>query len=425
MKRTVLAAVILLVGLTLYAGGRQERPAADAKPTELELVTTPEWARSVEPTLAAFTAQHGIRVKVTVIPYDQLFNQLTTTIIGGQTVDVMELDPAWLAEMNKQGMVIPLNDRVSEADLAEYLPASVDLMSVDGTLVGLPMVAGIPYFFYNAPMLQNLGFLQPPSTWAEVETISQAAVRAGVADHGIFLGLAPLEGFMVYFDVFLKLQGGDWMNADKSQWTFNNAQGVAALTYLKHLIDSGVVPRAALETPDRESLNTFLAGRAPFHFNWGFTYGLMTDTSRSQVAEAVRGALVPGIVARSYTTMGGGGYAVAKTTRSERWALELAKWLTTGDAPRAMLAGRGSDMAWAELYEDRSVFDRHPLLRTYVDQLQYAGVRPSAYLTWYSEFRDNIFMPLAHRALLGQIGIQDALNQAQQQASARLQQVGL
>jgi multiple sugar transport system substrate-binding protein len=194
---------------------------------------------------------------------------------------------------------------------------------------------------------------------------------------------------------------------------------------MKRLIDTGVVPRAALETPDRESMTTFLAGNAPFHFNWSFTYGMMRDPAQSQITDSVRSMLVPGIVKRTYSSLGGGGYAVAKTTENTEWAIELGKWLTTGDAPRAMLDQRGADMSWVHLYDDDSIYDEYPLLKTYVEQMEIAGIRPNNVLTWYSDFRDNMFLPPVHRALLGQGGIKEALDQAKNEAQKRLDQDGL
>src|SRR5207244_844175 len=142
-------------------------------------------------------------------------------------------------------------------------------------------------------------------------------------------------------------------------------------------------------------------GRALFHFNWSFTFGVMRDKERSKIADVVKSALVPGIKAPSYTSLGGGGYAVATTTASKYWAAALAKYATTGEAARNMLNGRGSDIAWAPLYKDKAVFDQLPLLATYVKQVEYGGLRPQ--LSWYGEFRDNMIIPELHAALLGQV----------------------
>jgi multiple sugar transport system substrate-binding protein len=413
----VIAAGAAALGVS--AAVAQEAPE---KPESLSFYTTPEWAKYVEPTLSEFTEQHGIEVDVTVVPYDQLFTQLTSSILGGQRIDVMELDPAWIPELASQGMVVALDEHVSADDLGAYLPGSTDLMKWDGKLMGLPLVAGMPYFFYNSEMLEGLNGVAVPKTWAEVEIVSKAAMDAGVADHGIFLGLAPLEGLMVYFDVFLKLEGGDWLSEDGKQFVFNSDAGVKAVEYMKHLIDTGVVPRAALETADRDSLNSFLAGRAPFHFNWSFTFGIMKDPERSKVADVVKSALVPGIAEPSYTSLGGGGYAVAATTGSEYWAIELAKFATTGDTARGMLKGRGSDIAWAPLYEDKAIFTELPLLATYVEQVKYGGLRPQ--LSWYTEFRDNMILPELHSALLGGVDAKTALDNAQAKAQAKLDKDG-
>jgi multiple sugar transport system substrate-binding protein len=419
LSRTFLGLIALNFSILGIAAAFAAEPA---KPDSLKFYTTPEWAKYVEPALGEFTSKHGIKINVTVVPYDHMFNQLTSSILGGQTIDVMEVDPAWIPELASQNMVLALDNQVTKEDLAQYLPGSTDLMTWDKHLMGLPLVAGMPYFFYNSKILEEIK-ADVPKTWTDVERVSKAAVDAKLADHGILLGLAPLEGLMVYFDVFLKLEGGKWISDDGKEFVFNSDAGVRAVEYMKHLIDSGVVPRASLETADRDSLTSFLAGRAPFHFNWSFTFGVMRDPTKSTVADVVKSALVPGIKAMSYTSLGGGGYAVAATTASQYWAAELVKFATTGQAARNMLNGRGSDIAWAPLYEDRSVFTKLPLLATYVEQVKYGGLRPQ--LSWYGEFRDNMVLPELHAALLGQIDAKTALDNAQRKAQDHLAKSGM
>jgi hypothetical protein len=88
-----------------------------------------------------------------------------------------------------------------------------------------------------------------------------------------------------------------------------------------------------------------------------------------------------------------------------------------------MLNGRGSDISWAPLYEDKSVFTKLPLLATYVEQVKYGGLRPQ--LSWYGEFRDTMVLPELHAALLGQVDAKTALDDAQRKAQEHLAKSGM
>ncbi|MFN2362990.1 MAG: hypothetical protein ABR596_01740, partial [Halarsenatibacteraceae bacterium] len=64
-------------------------------------------------------------------------------------------------------------------------------------------------------------------------------------------------------------------------------------------------------------------------------------------------------------------------------------------------------------------------INIFKDHIEYGGLRPSDNLTWYSEFRNNIFTPAMHRALLGEQDVEEALDQAQEEAQELLESRGL
>lgn len=393
------------------------------KPDELTIMNDPEWSTHNAPGIEQFEEDYGIEVNEVVIPYDQLFDQLTTSIAGGETVDVLYMSNSWHAEMGIQEMILPIDEFLTDELKDQYLPAAIELMQAHEETWGLPLMAAMPYFFYNTEMLDELGY-DPPDTWEEVEEISRAAIEEGLADHGLFLGLAPEEGLMVYFDVFLKLNGGQWLSEEDDEWVFNSEAGVEALEYMKHLMDEGIAPRAGLETLDRDSWHSFVANRAPFHFNWASSYLIMQDPDRSAVVGDVGATEIPGKELETYATLGGGGLAIGATTRSPEWAFELLKYVTGEEAARSVLHEGGAPPAWADLYDEPETYEVSPMLDVYEAQMEYAGFRPSAFLTWYSEFRDNYFLPRIHSALAGDVDPQEALDAAQEEAQNRLDEEG-
>lgn len=398
------------------------------KPEVLRIFLDTERERLARPALDAFEAEHGITVEANTVPYDRVFDQMSSMIAGGQQLDVVFMSNSWHAELGSVGLLLDPTEYLDQDYLANYVPTGLEMMASGGVQWGLPAQPAILYFYYNAEMLSELGYDAPPSTWHELAEISQAAVEAGLADHGMFVGMAPLEGLMVYYDSFLKQFGGSWMNEDQTEWTFNSEEGVQAAQFMRDMIESGVFAEAGLETPDRNSMSSFTAGRAPFHWNWSFAWREMTDPDRSSVADVATPTMVPVIPegsGESYTVMGGGGFAIASSTQNPEWSVELLKAVTGPVAAEFLIDQFGSEGAWAPLFDDETLLEENPLLALYQEQVQFGGFRPSDFLTWYSEFRDNMFLPRFHEALSGNRDIQEALDAAAAEANSALNNRGL
>lgn len=418
------AALALLAPVAVFAGGAAE----DEEVSELGMFLDPEREELAIPAIEAFEEDFGVTVNSVTVPYDNVFDQMSAQIAGGAELDVVFMSNSWHAEMGAAGFLLPLDDYLTDEDLANYVDAGLEMMTSGGTLWGLPAQPAILYFYYNADMLSELGYDAPPASWEEVERISIEAMEAGLADHGLNVGMAPLEGLMVYYDSFLKQFGGQWINDDQTEWVFNSEEAIAAGEFMREMIEKGVFNPGGLETPDRDTMSSFLAGRAPFHWNWTFAWREFLNPEISTVVDAVTPALVPAVEAgtgETYTVMGGGGFAIASTTRNPEMAVELLKYITGPIAAEYIIEAFGSEAGWAPALEDPALQDRFPLLRVYEEQVQYGGYRPSDYLTWYSEFRDNMFLPRFHDALSGNRSMRDALNAAQEEAQARLESEGI
>jgi len=434
--RSVVSVLILFVLVFPLAASSALGQAMPEKPEVLNIIALDIDVVQFGDAVAQFEHDHGIQVEWLEFPYGQLWSQITTSITAGTTIDLYMMSNSWHAELGGLGMAIPLNDLATEEELealtAKYFPVTVEfLTSHDGKLWGLPGTAASVSFFYNRTMLEELGYTEPPATFDEMLAIGREAMDAGLASYAFFPGwLAGHEDGMVQFDVMLKLFGGEWMNEDRSEFIFNDEAGVNALTYMKEILDEGLVPRAALETSDWDNFHFFLAGDQPFEVNWNFVWGRATDPEQSSIVDDVAAAPIPGIVRETYSVLGGGGYAISPTSRSPEWAFELLKYMMSETGIKGVMSEQGgAEGTIAALYEppaiDEFPSDEYPLVDTFKAQMEYAGLRPSHFLTWYSEFRNNIFTPALHRALLGQQTPEEALNQAQQEAQAMLEREGL
>ncbi len=432
-----LLSLFLVVGLVFVLAPMAEAYPDEMppKPDKLSIIALDIDVDQFGEGAAIFEEKYGIEVEWMEFSYGALWDQITTSIAGGTTFDLYMMSNSWHPELGKLGMAVPLDEIVSAETLAEinerYFDITVEFLSSHGHQWALPGTAATVSFFYNQTMLEELGYYEPPTTWDEMLEICREAIDAGLADYGFFPGyLAGHEDGMVQFDIMLKLHGGEWMNEDMTEWTFNSEAGVQALTLMKEMLDEGIIPRASLEQSDWDNFHYFLAGNAPFEINWNFVHKMAQDPERSDVVDDFVVGHIPGIVRDTYTVLGGGGYAISPTTRSREWSFKLLDYMHREEGAIGVMREQGGAEATIEkIYEDPAAYgfsiEEYPVIEIYRQQLEYAGLRPSDDLSWYAEFRNNIFTPAMHRALLGQQDIEEALNQAQEEAQQMLEAEGL
>ncbi|MFN2340119.1 MAG: sugar ABC transporter substrate-binding protein [Halanaerobium sp.] len=428
----VLAAVLIfaLSFMPVFADGHMPE-----KPEKLSIIALDIDVDQFGEAVEVFEEEHGIEVEWLSFPYGDLWSQITTSIQGGQTVDLYMMSNSWHPELGSLGMAVPLGDIVSQERLDEinerYFDITVEFLSSHGEQWALPGTASSVTFFYNDTMLKELGYDSPPETWDQMLQISREAIDQGLADYGFFPGyLSGHEDGMVQFDVMLKLHDGEWMNEDMTEFTFNSEAGVEALTLMKSMLDEGIIPRAALEQSDWDNMHYFLAGNTPFEINWNFVHGMANNPDQSEIVDDFKVGHIPGIERDTYTVLGGGGYAISPTTRSEEWSFELLEYMHRAKgAVGVMKEQGGGEGTIVEVYENAADYgmtvEEYPMLEIFQEQLEYGGLRPSDNLSWYSEFRDNIFTPAMHRALLGEQDPEEALDQAYQEAQEMLDNRGM
>ena len=383
-----------------------------------------------------FEKEHGIEVEWMEYPYGEMQNQITTSITGGATFDLYMMSNSWHAELGQMGYAVPLGDVASEERLAEinerFFDQAVDFLVSHDEQWGLPNSVSTVTLYYNESILNELGYQKPPATFGELLDVSREAVDEGLASYGFYPAfLSAHEDGMVWFDIMLKIHGGQWMNEDRTEWAFNNEEGVEALTLMRDLYEEGLIPSGALETSDWDNYHHFLAGDQVFEINWGFLYESAVDEERSEIVDDVGVALIPPMIEGEdgYTVIGGGGYAISPTTRSPEWAFELLAQLHQEEFAHGVKEPGGAEAPvealYTEEYDDMYPNEEYPLRAVFQEQVKVGGFRPSDYLTWYTEFRDEIFTPRMHEAILGDIEPEEALNEAYEEAQNILEAEGL
>lgn len=205
------------------------------------------WNDTVVPVLnqqiGDFTATHpGAQVKINVVPYDDYWTKLPTTIAAGAGPDIY-----WMTRPNydiwsRRGTAANLDGMLqSHPELQKNLdamePLAVESYKYQGKFYGIPWGIDDTAIVYNEDALKAAGLkpladIEDSFTWDVLrEYASKLTKREG--------GRTVQYGFMVppsrYWWDFIWSNGGELFNADGSKSLLASPQNVEALQFLADL----------------------------------------------------------------------------------------------------------------------------------------------------------------------------------------------
>jgi ABC-type glycerol-3-phosphate transport system substrate-binding protein len=184
LKRTV-GASLILTSLTLgLAPGLR---TAKAAPVVVDYFSSAPAARMM-PLITAFNkANPGIQVKFSTLPFNQFFQQVEIRLSAGATdPDVLDVDAPEVAGYAVQGFLQPLDSAFSKADIAQFIPATLNSGRYQGHLLAPPLNSSSQVLYYNKDLLSKAGIPFPPNdvnkrlTWEQVTADAEKAqVKSG------------------------------------------------------------------------------------------------------------------------------------------------------------------------------------------------------------------------------------------------------
>lgn len=227
--RHAAVAAIITVGAVVVSGCAAQSAAPSNEyldPADLEPISITMWQHSYPPLndwtqarIEEFEEEFpNIDVKFELIPFEE-FNQKTlTALAAGQGPDVFESDDYTFAQFAENGSLAEFDVRYfseEEADFTElYEPNSLNLVSDDESVYGLPYDWESPILTYNMKLLEEAGVdpSELSETWDKtMETAEGLSVHDG--ENLVQSGFS----FVHNIDVYYQLQGTTLFNQAGAQ----------------------------------------------------------------------------------------------------------------------------------------------------------------------------------------------------------------
>jgi multiple sugar transport system substrate-binding protein len=358
---------------------------------------------------AAFTKIHP---NITIVPefvaYDALHDKIVTAQAGGGGVyDVVLMDTPWPAELVKANIVSDITDKIPADFKSGVFDSAWTAAKYNGKIYGVPWINDTKFFFYNDTMLTAAGITAAPKTWDDVEAAAKAIKAKGTVKYPITASWKQAEAVICDWTQLAAAFGGsDFVDAN-GKALFNQGGGLAALTFMKKLIDEGLVDPASLSQTEDDVNSVMGAGQSAMALNWTYGLSVMSDPKTSKVAGQIKVVASPG--EGSVTTSGVNGgmsLAVTTTTKYPAEALEYSLFLAS-ESSQEMDVANALPM-WKASFANPDVTKNNPALFAAAN-VQFGGLVARPVVSYYTKL-SNALQDAIQQALLGKKTPAQALN---------------
>lgn len=331
-------------------------------------------------------ANSGYRVDIQTLPNsasaqrEQLVRRLAAQ---DSSIDVMSLDPPFVAEFANAGFLRPFSPSDEAALTNGVLAGPIKTAYWQGRLVTAPFWANTQLLWYRKSAVSAAGVdpTSPSFTWEQM-------TRTAVAQNKVIGVQADrYEGYMVWINGLVNSAGGQIVTnveaGRNATPAINSPAGDAAAQVVGSLARSPAAPPAMSTATEEEARSVFQGDRGMFMVNWPYVYGAaqeeveggaLSQSVIDDIGWARWPAVVPG--SPSKPPLGGINLGIGAFTRYPEQALNLVKCATSLQSNIDYMVDSGNPAARGAAYDDAGVIRKFPMAAQIRDSINEAAPRP-------------------------------------------------
>ncbi|BBH19707.1 sugar ABC transporter substrate-binding protein [Paenibacillus baekrokdamisoli] len=238
-------------------------PADTDKPKDKEPVEIKFWTISLSPNfddyingrIKKFEEQNkGVTVKWTDIPYGSMENKLLTSIAGGKSPDVVNLNTGMTMTLAGKNALVDLNKEATEEQRSIYFPDLYNSTKLGESVYAFPWYYGLSVFAYNKKIYEEAGLdpNKPPTTYEEMKQ-QAIIIKEKTGKYGFVPSYNPPSDF--YF------LGVPMISEDKKTIIINTPEALEWSKWNKDLYEKGIVPKESLAADANYVTDKYQSGK--------------------------------------------------------------------------------------------------------------------------------------------------------------------
>lgn len=374
----------------------------------LQALEIPQW----QPLVDKFEAENpDIHLEMVEGPNaTNLVEDLYTSsfLLGSSPYDVVYMDIVWVPKFAAAGWLMDLSDRVTEADLRDFMEADVEGGRYQDKLYRMPLRSDAGMLYYRTDLLKELG-RQPPETFAELVEASQLAQERGLADWGYLWQGKQYEGLAAMFVEVLEGFGADWVNPETLEVGLDQPAAVEATEFLISTLRDRISPPGVTTYQEDEVRRLFQSGGALFMRNWPYAWSLGNAEGSQVRGQFGIKPMVHTTGATSGACLGGWGLGIAQSSPHPDEAWRLIEFFSRADVQREFILLNSYVPSRRSLFTDTQIVAKFPHYPELLKVVESAVLRPP--IAQYAQASD-ILQRYLSAAITGRMTAEDAMQVA-------------
>lgn len=273
------------------------------------------------------------KIDFTLIPEAEYPATLRQMAVTGTLPDVLCLWEYDIVEFAKAGYVIPLDQYVAQSPLInveDFIPATKELMAMQGGLYGLPWCYATHVLYYNKDLFDKAGIPYPDENWTWDDFVRAARALTDPAA-GIY-GCDAIIFHGIWYDLIGTF--GDPIIDEKGRFAIGGC-AEKLLEELYKLTAEGVIAKPAALAMGAAAVDLFAAGKAAMKFDGSW----MTTQYKDITAFAWDIAPTPKVGDRRYVHLHTGFFAINANSKVKDAAWKFIEYCLTHFAQTLIVRG--------------------------------------------------------------------------------------
>jgi multiple sugar transport system substrate-binding protein len=378
----------------------------------------------LQPQLAAFEKQTGIKVNVEVVPWSDLLTRILSATTSGKGPDVLNIGNTWSASLQATGAFTQFDDatmaKIGGKD--RFLTGSLSATGAPGQPpTAVPLYSLAYGLYYNKKQFAAAGITSPPATWDEMVADGKKLTQNG--HWGLSIeGGSVSENIHAAFTLSQQ-QGGAFFDSS-GKATFNTPKNVAAIKQYIDFIQKDKItnPSNAEYSKGTEALSDYATGKTSMVI-WQAAAGslkqLGMDAADIGVVPVPLPEPMPAGGKKVTSIVAGINLAVFKGSKHQDADLQFVKFMTSTPVQQELNKTYGSLPTVTDAYSDpafqnEAVSTFKSILSTTAAPMP-AVAQESQFETLVGTAMNNLFADAATGKTVDDAAIASALTAAQQQ----------
>ncbi|NHN55135.1 extracellular solute-binding protein [Calidifontibacter sp. DB0510] len=315
---------------------------------------------------------------------DQRTQLLRRLAAGDSSMDLMSIDPVFVAEFAEAGYLAPVPAAMEQDFTADRVQSAIDASKWKGKLVAVPFWANTQLLWYRKSVAQKAGLdMSKPVTWEQIiGAAKKTNTKIGVQGK-------LYEGYTVWISALISGAGGKIVsnpgaNYENLKLGVDSQAGKDAAKIINQVATSGVGGPAVGSADETAALNLFQSNSTSgFLVNWPYVYAALSGTTpKIPWLKDVAATEYPQTVAgkTSAPPFGGIELAVGKSSKNPALAYDAIKCITSTKNQAMYMVKTGNPASSKSVFDDPEVKKAFPngiadVIRT---SLQHAVPRPQS-----------------------------------------------